>query len=67
VLANRSNIFSNENRSVLIPKNRSIEKGGRIRLPSIQRKNSCNDSELKVNEKSREKSKSRENMQSEAS
>ena len=58
VLSNRSNIFSSlENRSLLIPKNRSIEKGGRIRLPSIQRKNSSNnDSEIRVTEKSRDKS-----------
>jgi hypothetical protein len=42
VLANRSNIFSSlENRSVLIPKSRnSQEKPVRVRLPSIQRKNS---------------------------
>lgn len=69
MVSNRSNIFAPmENRSVLIPKNKSIDKGApRIRLPSIQRKGSFNDSEIKVSERSREKSKSREKLQAESS
>lgn len=45
VLSNRSNNFSAlENKSVLIiPKRKnSVDRFGRVRLPSIQRKNSCN-------------------------
>ena len=47
VLTNKSNIFSSlENKSSLLPRSRknSQDKLSRVRLPSIGRKNSCNES-----------------------